>query len=174
MVKKTCCQIRAVCDIFSSSKSKRSLQWKVVLIEKGHCQLWTKTTKIRSTCSDWNKFVRFFLLCRVFCSFFVRWIMNETDFRWKSVKPLITKAGAGAGRLSSSKKIRRHCFNSWHLFACCNAGSGCGTAVEDTPHNREVVGPNPARSRAFSLFSLLNNAPLIQVHRWGAALLIFF
>ena len=36
------------------------------------------------------------------------------------------------------------------------AGTGCSIAVEHKPHDREVVGSNPAGSRAFFLFSILS------------------
>ena len=35
-------------------------------------------------------------------------------------------------------------------------GSGCSTAVERMPRNREVVGSNPAGCWAFFLFSILS------------------
>ena len=53
-------------------------------------------------------------------------------------------------------------------------GSGCSTVVELTPHNREVVGSNPARCWAFlSLLYSLSTVSLIQVTQGGTTLLIF-
>ena len=39
-------------------------------------------------------------------------------------------------------------------------GSGCSTAVERMPHNKEVVVSNPSRCRAFFLFSILSEVCL--------------
>ena len=52
--------------------------------------------------------------------------------------------------------------------------SGCSTAVEHTPHDREVVGSNPAGYWAFSsLFYLISRVSLIQVPHGDATLLSF-
>ena len=53
-------------------------------------------------------------------------------------------------------------------------GTGCSTAVDGTPHDREVVGSNPAGCWAFySLLYPIISAPLIQVPQGSATLLIF-
>ena len=53
------------------------------------------------------------------------------------------------------------------------SGSGCSTAVECTPHDREVVGLNPTGWRLFSLHYPISSASLIQVPQAGATLMIF-
>ena len=59
------------------------------------------------------------------------------------------------------------------LIIFASKGSGCSTAVECTPHIREVMGSNPAGFRAFSLLYPLSNSSLIQVPQGSATLLIF-
>ena len=79
------------------------------------------------------------------------------------------------------------CISAWLQWSHC-AGSGCSTAVERRPRNREVVGSNPARCWAFfsSLFSqwcILNLGPSKRcntpdfptknnssIHAWGTSL----
>ena len=51
--------------------------------------------------------------------------------------------------------------------------SGCCTAVERMPCNREVMGSNPAGCWAFSLIYPLSSASFIQVPLGGAIQLIF-
>ena len=52
-------------------------------------------------------------------------------------------------------------------------GSGCSTAEERMPRNREVMGSNPAGCCAFSLLYPLSSAFFIQIPQVGATLLIF-
>ena len=52
-------------------------------------------------------------------------------------------------------------------------GSGCNTASESTPRNREVIGLNHAECQAFFLIYSLSRASLIQAPQGGATLLIF-
>ena len=43
-----------------------------------------------------------------------------------------------------------------------NPGTGCSTAVEPTPHERELVGSNPAWCWAFSLLYSIRSVSLIR------------
>ena len=53
------------------------------------------------------------------------------------------------------------------------SGSSCSTVVENTLHDREVVGLNPAGCRAFFSSLSYQKCVLYQVLRGGAPLLIF-
>ena len=58
------------------------------------------------------------------------------------------------------------------LGSGCSMGSGCITAVEHTPHDREVVGSNPAGCWAFFSSLSYQKCVLNQVPCGGASELI--